>query len=310
MVAMVRNRVSLVCVCVGLLGLLSGCNPKDLYVSVTDRMYVPPPKPELEPPRAGEAKEAKAEAPAPPPMAAPAPAPPPPAPLEEARIAEPPVAPPPPEPPPPAPIAPPVVPPPSEPPPPPPVVAAVPEPEMVSVPNVVGMPQDQAERVIADARLGKGSITFQQHKTVPAGHVISQDPAAGTRVPPGTPVHLVISTGWPKEPPVSLQDVYFDYDRFAIRDDAKAALEANAAVLKSDASRKILIEGHCDERGTSDYNLVLGEKRARAARQYLQDLGIDGSRVQITSFGKEKPFCTEHNPTCWQSNRRAHFVLQ
>jgi peptidoglycan-associated lipoprotein len=301
MLAMVRNRVSLICVCLGLLGLLSGCNPKDLYVSVTDRIYVPPPKPELESPRAGEAK-----AEAPPPMAAAAPAPPPPAPPEEPRVTEPPVAPPPPEPPPPAPVAPPVV----VPPPPPPVVAAVPEPEMVSVPNVVGMPQDQAERVITDARLGRGSITLQQHKTVPAGHVISQDPAAGTRVPPGTPVHLVVSTGWPKEPAVSLDDVYFDYDRFAIRDDAKAALEANAAILKADASRKILIEGHCDERGTSDYNLVLGEKRARAAKQYLQDLGIDASRIQITSFGKEKPFCTEHNPTCWQSNRRAHFVLQ
>jgi peptidoglycan-associated lipoprotein len=190
------------------------------------------------------------------------------------------------------------------------VVAAVPEPEMVSVPNVVGMAKDQAEGVITGARLGLGTITLQQHKTVPAGHVISQDPSAGTRVPPGTPVHLVVSTGWPAEPAVSLQDVYFDYDRFVIRDDGKSVLEANAASLKADGNRKILIEGHCDERGTSDYNLVLGERRARAAKQYLQDLGVDGSRIQITSLGKEKPFCTEHNPTCWQSNRRVHFVVQ
>jgi peptidoglycan-associated lipoprotein len=119
-----------------------------------------------------------------------------------------------------------------------------------------------------------------------------------------------VSKGWPDEPAVSLQDVYFDYDRFVIRDDGKSVLEANAASLKADGNRKILIEGHCDERGTSDYNLVLGERRARAAKQYLQDLGVDGSRMQITSLGKEKPFCTEHNPTCWQSNRRVHFVVQ
>lgn len=293
MLAMVRNRVSVVCACVGLVGLLTGCNPKDLYVSVTDRVYVPPPKPSLEQPRVA---EAKAEPPAPPMMAPPVPAPP-----EEVRVVEPPVPPPSPAP---APVAPPLVAPPA------PVIAAAPEPEMVSVPNVVGMAKDEAQGVITGARLGLGTITFQQHKTVPAGHVISQDPPAGTRVPPGTPVHLVVSTGWPAEPGVSLQDVYFDYDRFVIRSDGKAVLEANAAALKSDVSRKILIEGHCDERGTSDYNLVLGEKRARAVKQYLQDLGIDGSRIQITSLGKEKPLCTEHNPTCWQSNRRGHFVSQ
>jgi len=282
-----------VCACVGLVGLLSGCNPKDLYVSVTDRVYVPPPKPSLEQPRVA---EAKGEPPAPPVMAPPAPAPP-----EEVRVVEPPVPPPPPAP---EPVAPPLA------VAPPPVVAAVPEPEMVSVPNVVGMTREDAQGVITDARLGLGTITLQQHKTVPAGHVISQDPPAGARVAPGTPIHLVVSTGWPTEPAVSLQDVYFDYDKFVVRNDGKSVLEANAAALKSDASRKILIEGHCDERGTGDYNLVLGEKRARAVKQYLQDLGIDGSRLQITSLGKEKPFCTEHNPTCWQSNRRAHFVLQ
>jgi peptidoglycan-associated lipoprotein len=72
----------------------------------------------------------------------------------------------------------------------------------------------------------------------------------------------------------------------------------------------ILIEGHCDERGTSEYNLVLGEKRARAAMQYLQDLGVAASRLQIVSFGKEKPFCRVHTVDCWQENRRAHLVRQ
>jgi peptidoglycan-associated lipoprotein len=108
---------------------------------------------------------------------------------------------------------------------------------------------------------------------------------------------------------VTLDDVFFDYDRFAIRGDAKTVLEANAVTLKAESGKKILIEGHCDERGTVEYNLVLGEKRARAARQYLEDLGIASSRIQITSYGKEKPFCTEHKSDCWQMNRRAHFVL-
>jgi len=109
---------------------------------------------------------------------------------------------------------------------------------------------------------------------------------------------------------VPLEDVFFDYDRYLIRGDAKSVLQANARILRSNEKLRVLIEGHCDEHGTSEYNLVLGEKRARAAKQYLQDLGVEASRVEITSLGKERPFCTEHNPTCWQKNRRAHFVAQ
>lgn len=108
-------------------------------------------------------------------------------------------------------------------------------------------------------------------------------------------------------PAAELTDVFFDFDRFAIRSDARSALEANAALLKSRPDRKILIEGHCDERGTSAYNLVLGERRAQAARQYLQDLGVAPSQIQIVTYGKERPFCPEHSEACWQSNRRAHF---
>jgi peptidoglycan-associated lipoprotein len=86
-------------------------------------------------------------------------------------------------------------------------------------------------------------------------------------------------------------------------------LEANARRLKAENGRKLLIEGHCDERGTVEYNLVLGERRAQTVKQYLQDLGVPSSQIQITSYGKEKPFCTDHSEACWQSNRRAHFVL-
>jgi peptidoglycan-associated lipoprotein len=119
----------------------------------------------------------------------------------------------------------------------------------------------------------------------------------------------------PSQPPVpparlipDLSDIFFDFDRFVIRDEARSELEANASLLKSQSGEKILIEGHCDERGTSAYNLVLGERRAQAAAQYLRDLGVPSSRMQTTSYGKERPFCAEHSEACWQSNRRAHFT--
>lgn len=112
----------------------------------------------------------------------------------------------------------------------------------------------------------------------------------------------------PAAPPsADISDVFFDFDRFAIRNDARSLLEANAAALKAQAGRAIMIEGHCDERGTSAYNLVLGERRAQATKQYLRDLGVPSSQIQITSYGKERPFCAEHSESCWQSNRRAHF---
>lgn len=112
----------------------------------------------------------------------------------------------------------------------------------------------------------------------------------------------------PAKPTPEFTDVFFDFDRSVIRHEAQAGLEANAGLLQSPSVEKILIEGHCDERGTSAYNLVLGERRARAAAQYLRDLGVPSSQIQITSYGKERPFCEEHSEACWQSNRRAHFT--
>jgi len=111
----------------------------------------------------------------------------------------------------------------------------------------------------------------------------------------------------PAEPVAELSDVFFDFDQAAIRNDAQSVLEANAGILRSTSETKLVIEGHCDERGTSAYNLVLGERRAQSVKRYLQDLGVDSSRIQVTSYGKERPFCTEHSEDCWQSNRRAHF---
>jgi len=114
----------------------------------------------------------------------------------------------------------------------------------------------------------------------------------------------------PAPPVAELSDVFFDFDRFTLRNDARASLEANAGILKTQSDTKIQIEGHCDERGTSAYNLVLGERRAQSVRKYLLDLGVPSSQIKITSYGKERPFCTEHSEDCWQLNRRAHFATQ
>ena len=114
----------------------------------------------------------------------------------------------------------------------------------------------------------------------------------------------------PAPPVAELSDVYFDFDRFTIRSDARTSLEANAGILKTESETKIQIEGHCDERGTGAYNIVLGERRAQAVRKYLMDLGVSSSQMKIISYGKERPFCTEHSEDCWQSNRRAHFTRQ
>ena len=108
----------------------------------------------------------------------------------------------------------------------------------------------------------------------------------------------------------ALGDVFFDYDRFDIRKGALSVLDANAGWLRANGSKIVLIEGHCDERGTVAYNLVLGEKRARAAKRYLQDMGVPATQLLITSYGETKPFCKQQNEDCYQQNRRAHFVAK
>ncbi len=114
----------------------------------------------------------------------------------------------------------------------------------------------------------------------------------------------------PTAPLAALDDIYFDFDHYVVRDDARSILESNADWMRRQPDRSLLVEGHCDERGTIAYNLVLGEKRARSAKRYLEDLGIPGSRIQTISYGEVRPFCREHNENCWSKNRRAHFVAR
>jgi len=110
--------------------------------------------------------------------------------------------------------------------------------------------------------------------------------------------------------PSPLKDAFFDFDKSAIKDDQKAALNDNVAWLKANAGAKVLIEGHCDERGTVEYNLGLGERRAKAVKDYLIAAGVAADRLSIISYGKERPFVLGHDESAWKWNRRGHFVLQ
>jgi peptidoglycan-associated lipoprotein len=105
-----------------------------------------------------------------------------------------------------------------------------------------------------------------------------------------------------------VQDAYFDLDKADIRPDARTALSKTAEVLRTYPQIKATIEGHCDERGSTEYNLGLGDRRATAVKQYLVSLGISADRLSTVSYGKEKPFCMEATEACYQQNRRGHFV--
>ena len=108
----------------------------------------------------------------------------------------------------------------------------------------------------------------------------------------------------------NIKDIYFDYDKADIRADQRASIQADMTFLTQHANINITIEGHCDERGSTDYNLALGDQRASAVKNELTTAGISASRIKTISYGKEKPFCTESNEACWQQNRRGHLVYQ
>jgi peptidoglycan-associated lipoprotein len=107
----------------------------------------------------------------------------------------------------------------------------------------------------------------------------------------------------------NVQDIFFDYDKYDVRSDAQSTLAKDAKYLLSHPDAKILIGGYCDERGSNEYNLALGQNRADSAKKALVDAGVSVARIRVISYGKEKPFCTESNEACWQQNRRAGFSL-
>lgn len=143
--------------------------------------------------------------------------------------------------------------------------------------------------------------------------------APGVAATPGAP-GAGVTPGMPAQvrPPAprefmaipELKDIHFDFDKYAIRPGDTKMLDENAKWMKANPNHLILIEGHADERGTNEYNLALGERRAKSSMDYLVSLGIQAGRLTIISYGEERPICTQKNEDCWSQNRRAHFLAK
>ncbi len=154
-----------------------------------------------------------------------------------------------------------------------------------------------------------------QAAPAPAGPSGAMAPAPAPMPPPPAPAETQAAPP-PPPPAVSvpvpapLKDAFFDFDKSAIREDQKAALDEDMSWLKANGGVKITVEGHCDERGTAEYNLALGERRAKAVKDYLVASGISADRIATISYGKERPFVLGHDETAWKWNRRGHFTVQ
>ena len=139
------------------------------------------------------------------------------------------------------------------------------------------------------------------------------EPPPGSILPPGGILPPAETT--PPPPPEftaidALKDIHFDFDKYDIRPGDAEVLNASAAWMKDNADYLMLVEGHCDERGTNDYNLALGERRAKATVSYLVAQGVQADRFALISYGRERPLCTERNEECWAKNRRAHLLVK
>jgi len=147
------------------------------------------------------------------------------------------------------------------------------------------------------------STTYTITATGPGGSASATAAVSVNTPPPPAPAPAPV-----RDFNQEVRDAYFDTDKADIRPDARDALAKTADFLKSEPSIKVTIEGHCDERGSTEYNLGLGDRRAAAVKAYLFSLGVSAGQLTTVSFGKEKPFCMEHGEPCWQQNRRGHFV--
>jgi peptidoglycan-associated lipoprotein len=146
--------------------------------------------------------------------------------------------------------------------------------------------------------------------STPSGPSTAQPGGGATATPAPAPAPTARPAGKGFEAVPELQDVYFDFDKYDIRPADTRTLDANAAWLKSNPNHLVLIEGHADERGTNEYNLALGERRAKSTMNYLVSQGVQANRITIISYGEERPTCQEHTEACWAKNRRSHFLVK
>jgi peptidoglycan-associated lipoprotein len=165
----------------------------------------------------------------------------------------------------------------------------------------------------APAPTGASTTTVTRSETVVA---TVQPPAAAPAPEPTPPPPAAAPAPAPRPAPQQfeatseLRMIHFDFDKSDIRPDDAKILDANARWLSANPKQLVLIEGYCDERGTNEYNLALGERRARATMNYLVARGVQASRISTISYGEERPLCTEHTEACWARNRRAQFLVK
>jgi peptidoglycan-associated lipoprotein len=178
----------------------------------------------------------------------------------------------------------------------------------VTIDNGIGTVQPAGSRQVSPT----SNTTYRLTAKGPGGDAISAVTVAVTMPPPPPPPapsrKLTLSERMARD----IQDIYFDYDKSEVREDARATLQRNAdamkAILNEYPSAVITVEGHCDERGSAEYNLGLGDRRATSAREFLTQIGVPADRLKPVSYGKERPACSDATEACYQKNRRAHFA--
>lgn len=176
-------------------------------------------------------------------------------------------------------------------------------------PRPTAAPAPPAEAPAPDTKEEAPAIAAEPEPPYRTGEVSAPTPTEGT---PGRMAEERVARGEEGSEVAAveeLEDIHFGFDRYDIRPDARPALEKNAQWIREHPQARVQIEGHCDERGTVEYNLALGDRRARSTRDYLISLGVDPGQLSTVSFGEERPLDPDHNEEAWARNRRAHFVL-
>ena len=179
---------------------------------------------------------------------------------------------------------------------------------------LLGCPKRPEVIQAAPAPAGPAAAAAPAPTPAPAPPPVAEAPVTPPPAPAETPVQPAPAAPTPSPAavpePSPLKDAFFDFDKSTIRDDQKAALNEDVAWLKANGQVKLTIEGHCDERGTAEYNLALGERRAKAVKDYLVAAGIPADRIATISYGKERPFVLGHDESAWKWNRRGHIVIR